>query len=196
MQAKQGVIISINKHENAIQAFPRRMVVTTASCNVCHTRLDFNYLVAASQNTELCSLCHNPTFAASPPAKSSAGTLPQPFDFKLWIHKIHKGDKAIVPVTFPLNTGDIRFPGDLSDCKKCHIEGTNLLPLKNGVKGVTLTVDGIIVKTMGPITTVCSSCHDQTSSLEHIDVMTSSKGFETCNNCHAEGKDFAVSKKH
>ena len=189
-----GKVVFVPVTDNT--AVPRRIVVTTEKCNACHTRLDFINHVSARQNTELCSLCHNPTFAASPPVTSPAGTLPQPVDFKLWIHKIHKGDEASEPITFPINTGDLGFPGDLSNCQKCHVAGTNLLPLKDSVKGVTISVDGKVVKTTAPITTVCSSCHDQTSSVEHIDVMTSSRGYETCNNCHAEGKDFAVSKKH
>ena len=175
------------------KAVPRRTVVATANCQACHTKIDFIH-GTARQTTEFCVLCHNPTLV-------DRRSMAQPFaaDFKSWIHKIHSGDEAAAPIKVGanFNSGEIRFPGDLRNCNKCHVPGANLLPLKTGVQGETLTFsNGTVFKKVGAITAVCSSCHDATTPQDHMQTMTSSSGAETCNVCHAEGRDFAVSKVH
>jgi predicted CXXCH cytochrome family protein len=44
--------------------------------------------------------------------------------------------------------------------------------------------------------TVCSSCHDSTDSMTHIDAMTTSQGAESCITCHGAGQVFGVDTVH
>ena len=173
----------------------RRISVALKNCDTCHTKIDFIH-DGVRQATELCVMCHNPTFMADPPAGSADGTLPTSLDFKSIIHKIHKGDDAISSVTVgPLTTGEKRFPGDLRNCLKCHVQGGSTLPLQAAVQGNTYSLNGKVVKTTAPITTVCASCHDYLDAVDHMNVMNLSTR-ESCTVCHSESREFAVSKVH
>ena len=172
------------------KAVARRTVVDLKNCQACHTKIDFIH-GTARQNTELCVLCHNPTFTAAPPTGSPNGTARVPIDFKYMIHRIHEGEEQTVPYKFSrYDFSEVLFPGDLRNCAKCHVTGSNTLPMKSGVQG------SVAIKTTSPVTTVCSSCHDTTAAAGHMDINTSQKGVETCNVCHAEGREVAISKAH
>ncbi len=174
------------------KAVARRTVVNLKSCESCHTQLDF-FHGTARRNTELCVLCHNPTFT-SPARDPAIGTANVPIDFKYMIHRIHEGEEQSVPYKFgarrTYDFSEVLFPGDLRNCGKCHVAGTNTLPMKDGIQG------SVVIKSTSPVTTVCSSCHDTKAAAGHMDINTSQKGVETCNVCHAEGREVAVSTAH
>ena len=186
-------------------AVARRTVVTTEKCEVCHTRIDFIH-GGSRQAAEFCSMCHNPTFFANPPAGSANGTLPTALDFKSFMHKVHSGEDATNParVGSAFNTADILFPGDRRNCVKCHVTGANLLPMKPSIQGNTYLLSGKAVKTNGPITSACSGCHDTPAATGHMALQTISTTVsttlsttvETCNVCHAENRQFSVSTAH
>jgi OmcA/MtrC family decaheme c-type cytochrome len=128
---------------------------------------------------------------------------PETVHFKVLVHKIHRGEELENEYTVysgrgAFRTNEVRFPGDLKDCTKCHLTGTNLLPLRSGLLP---TLDprgpmrGLADPTM-PIAAACTACHDSLSTAAHTATMTAGGTQEACLTCHGEGKDFAVSKMH
>jgi OmcA/MtrC family decaheme c-type cytochrome len=120
-----------------------REIVETANCNQCH-----NQLVAHGSRieTKLCVTCHNP-------GSWIAGTPNTTVDFKVYIHKIHRGEElpSVVAGT-PYKIGsadfsDVVFPQDIRNCTKCH----------NGAD--TNTAQGDNWETH-PSIQACGSCHD------------------------------------
>ncbi len=177
-------------------AVARRTVVDLKKCETCHTAVDFIH-GTARRDTQFCVLCHNPTFAANPPANAPNGTLPVSIDFKVMIHRIHQGEEQTVPYRFTrFDFSEVLYPGDLRNCLKCHTTNAQLLPLKTGVQGNIISQGGKVVKTTSPITAICSSCHDTSAAGAHIELNTTPKGVEACNVCHAEGREVSVSKAH
>jgi len=139
-------------------------------------------------------------------------------DFKTMVHGIHAGavrENALQVVGFRGFTTYVYeepFPGDISNCLSCHTEDGFTLPLPDGVLGTTIDtgadhaspLDDTVVT---PITAVCSSCHDgQTAAAHMIDnggsfdtrqvAIDSGEVVETCNVCHATGRDADVAVKH
>jgi OmcA/MtrC family decaheme c-type cytochrome len=130
---------------------PRRTVVETERCTVCHGEFskDFNVHGGTRNDTEYCALCHNPAFDTLsrqlPPVGETATTTS--VDFKIFIHRIHRGEDLTTPFvlygpprgTFPNQTenptdfGELRFPGDLRNCEECHRPATYVLDPGKGV---------------------------------------------------------------
>ncbi len=185
---------------------PRRKVVLRDNCNQCHLDIGNPAGLAvhggSRRNTEYCVLCHNPTLsdADNHPASAGAPTLIQ---WKMLIHRVHTGQDGSSPFLLygtngqPTDLGTVRFPGDRADCVKCHDKNTYLLPLPKGVQPATATTSkGQLVATVQPIAAACTACHDAASVKGHASLMTTSAGNETCDVCHGEGKEFAVSQVH
>ncbi|MDP2998683.1 MAG: OmcA/MtrC family decaheme c-type cytochrome, partial [Bryobacterales bacterium] len=121
------------------KVLPRRTVVQIEKCNSCHLQLEFH---GRNRNqTEYCVRCHNvnQTDAAGRPA--AAGPA-QAITFKVMIHSIHTG--ADLTREFAIYSGsgrkfdfsDVRFPGDRRNCAKCHVNGSEQLPLPDYVSKV------------------------------------------------------------
>ncbi|MBI4297961.1 MAG: OmcA/MtrC family decaheme c-type cytochrome, partial [Chloroflexi bacterium] len=77
-------------------AVPRRQVVATSKCNVCHGEIAFH---GGGRRTpsELCILCHNPSNVDNPAGVTAANggpidAAPESINFKLMIHRIHTGE--------------------------------------------------------------------------------------------------------
>ncbi len=185
---------------------PRRKVVLRDNCNQCHKDLGnpagFSVHGGSRRNTEYCVLCHNPTLSDADNHPTSAGP-PTQLQWKVLVHRVHTGQDGASPYLLygsngkPTDLGDVRFPGDRADCVKCHDKNTYLLPLPKGAQPATATTSkGQLVQTVQPITAACTACHDAASVKGHASLMTASDQGETCEVCHGEGKDFAVSKVH
>lgn len=124
-----------------------REMVTTESCNQCHTRLSFHGNIR--REVQLCILCHNPgTFDAE-----TGNSL----DFPELIHKIHRG--ADLP-SFVLDEepyqisgfrdsvhdySTVHFPMDVRNCSVCHGDAPQ----------------GALHET-APTIEACAACHDRT----------------------------------
>ncbi|MBI3962923.1 MAG: OmcA/MtrC family decaheme c-type cytochrome [Deinococcus sp.] len=186
------------------QPVPRRAVVDRANCNQCH--LDLGNPAGISihggirRSTEYCVLCHNPnhTDEARRPQEEMP---PESVHFKYMIHSLHMGAERLVPTEFigfaTAKTEEVRFPADQRNCENCHIPGTNLLPLPEGVLPTMITQAGQVVKVMQPITAACTACHTGRPGADaHEETMTSSTGAEACAVCHGRGREFAVEKVH
>jgi OmcA/MtrC family decaheme c-type cytochrome len=193
---------------------PRRQVVDIAKCNGCHSNLSLH---GENRNQiEQCVLCHNSNendaarrVVATNPADKNLP--PQSINFALMVHKIHTGEKmatefktSYVIVGFGGTHNDfseVRYPamtlaggvGNTATCDMCHINGSegNFPIGKNPVQDL----QGILVP--APATTsACTACHQQQSAVSHAQANTDPKFGESCDICHAAGKDFGIDKVH
>lgn len=202
----------------------RRVVVDEQLCGSCHGEFskDFNVHGGLRNQLEYCVLCHNPTESDADrrnrdPAEVAAGALTETIDFKVLIHKLHRGtDLAQTPyIVFGFGSGspgytkhefsELRFPGDLRICASCHVEETELIPPFPGTalptsrtqldpaSGEPVPADPAQT---APITSVCTACHDSESAVAHAQTQTAPDGTEACAVCHAEGRDEAISVVH
>ncbi len=188
---------------------PRRLVVDLANCNVCHNKLMLHGNLR--QNTQMCVICHNPNENDSQfrPADQNP---PESVDMKRMIHRIHTGDELVQQYTVygfggsVNNFNDVRFPGDLRACEKCHVAddahpaGTQqveedpppgLLPTQTLRDWYT---------PMQHYATACLGCHSSKPAAAHAFSMTATfpngDTAEACATCHGVDADFAVDKVH
>lgn len=175
---------------------PRRVVVSIAKCNSCHTKLSLHG--GNRDRIEQCVLCHNP--AATDVARRPASAGPaQSIEFALMIHRIHSGEELSREFAVYGN-GNVRhdynevlFPGDRRNCSACHVNGSENLPLREDL--VNVTDPRGLVSPMGPATAACTGCHDTRAAASHALTNTNAIG-ESCAVCHGPNADFAVSKAH
>lgn len=138
---------------------PRRDVVSTAKCEVCHDKFIKNHGHGGSRNaTEVCVICHNGNnplngtvvAAATPPATGFAATgiWGDSAHFKRSIHIWHKEQATNNKVTATLLGQGINFPaqfpltaayGDIGNCNVCHVN--NSYQHDRGVVGTSRTYD-------------------------------------------------------
>ena len=174
---------------------PRRQVVAIAKCNVCHTALAVHG--GMRNQTEYCVLCHNPNQTDASVRPATAGPA-QGINFALLVHKIHTGTNLANNFTVygfgssVNNFNGVLFPGDLTDCAKCHTGTSYELPI-----AATLPV----VNPQGPInpafptTSACTACHDNLATASHALSNTTTLG-EACQVCHGPGAAYAVDAVH
>jgi OmcA/MtrC family decaheme c-type cytochrome len=202
----------------------RRVVVDGQLCGNCHGEFskDFSIHGGLRNQMEYCVICHNPTESdvsrrRRDPAEVAAGALTATIDFKVLIHKIHRGEdleqKPYLVYGFgPAPAGytahdfsEVLFPGDLRICASCHVDGSELIPPYPGTALPTLrtqldpaTGDAVPADPpqTEPITAVCTACHDSEAAIAHAETQTAPDGAEACAVCHAEGRDVAISTAH
>jgi OmcA/MtrC family decaheme c-type cytochrome len=203
---------------------PRRVVVDNALCGNCHGEFskDFSVHGGSRNQVQYCVICHNSTESDSgrrsrDPAQVAAGALNETIDFKVLIHKIHRGEdleqKPYLVYGFGSGSpgytihdfSEVLFPGDLRICSSCHVEDSQLIPPYPGTALPTLLTQldpatGNSVPAdppqLEPITAVCTACHDSDAAMAHAETQTSTDGAEACPVCHSEGRDEAVSSVH
>ena len=161
-----------------------RDIVASAKCNECHNQLTAH---GTRVDTRLCVTCHNP-------GSWVAGTPNTAVDFKVMIHKIHKGaslPSVVAGTPYLVNGTDfskVTLPQDVRNCTKCH----------DGTPGAAnATAQGDNWKNQ-PSMEACGSCHDDVyfgakpdpakpyQTVAHPGgVMTDNS---TCALCHAAGK--------
>jgi len=202
----------------------RRTVVDVQLCGSCHGEFskDFSVHGGSRNQVEYCVLCHNPNASDADrrdrdPAQVAAGALTATIDFKVLIHKIHRGENLEQKpyIVYGFGSGspgysihdfsEVLFPGDLRICESCHVEGSQLIPPYPGTALPTLRTQldpatGAAVPAdpprTEPITSVCTACHDSDAAIAHAQTQTAPDGAEACAVCHAEGRDEAVSAVH
>jgi len=202
----------------------RRTVVDQQLCGNCHGEFskDFSVHGGSRNQTQYCVLCHNPTASDAnrrnrDPAQVAAGALTATIDFKVLIHKIHRGENLEQKpyLVYGFGSGspgytvhdfsEVRFPGDLRICESCHVDGSELIPpypdtalptsrtQLDPATGNPVPADPPQTE---PITAVCTACHDSDAAIAHAATQTAPDGAESCPVCHAEGRDVAVSVVH
>jgi OmcA/MtrC family decaheme c-type cytochrome len=192
----------------------RRTVVAIQKCNGCHSFLSMH---GENRNQiEQCVLCHNPSENDSPTRglTKDPTQLALPFqsvNFALMIHNIHTGEqlkeqnRTYVVVGFGGSVNDfseVRYPamsrtgavGERRNCSMCHVNGSEQLPLQDGLNQVTQPQGPMT--TMGPTTAACTACHGDRDALAHTSLQTSAQFGESCAVCHGTGADFEVDKVH
>ena len=190
--ANQQIYFSVDGSKLA----QRRKVVDLAKCNSCHSNLSLH---GDNRNRiEQCVLCHNPNQTDRTNRPASAG-VPQAVNFALMIHKIHTGENLEREYTVYGNGGskndysDVLFPGDRRDCSKCHVNGSEHLPLNDSLLPVTDPRG--IVNSVGAATSACTGCHTGLATAAHAQSNTTSLG-ESCAVCHSNTAEFSVDKVH
>jgi OmcA/MtrC family decaheme c-type cytochrome len=124
------------------------------------------------------------------------------------------GPTVASPLGTPLDFGTVRFPGQTKACWACHAGTSYMLPLSAGQipTKVTQTLacnDGVqnpaaycsnrsvaAEMFLGPASAACTACHDKSSTMAHVQVMTGPGGQESCETCHGSGKQFDVQVVH
>jgi len=199
---------------------PRRKVVAQANCEVCHERLSHH---GARLRVDYCLLCHAPdeTDWTVRPKDTTSGnvSLPATWDaieertvhFKVLIHRMHTGVSAggsvslelsepyLVSSKTPVFLDFVRFPGNLSQCTLCHLDGAFLVENVPADAAPTVANETGVVLHQGkgthvpgeparpPITAACMGCHDTGTALVHCNRYTTAAGVEQCAQCHSKG---------
>ena len=200
---KQQVVRDVGQNQlidfsvDGTPAQPHAEEVTTQTCNSCHVQLAAHGTIR--NEVKYCLLCHNPnsTDAAQRPADQMPA---QTIDFPVLIHRIHTGENQKSPyVVFgfgkqPVDFSEVRYPGDRRDCAKCHVNGSQQIP----VSGERLNVvnPAGFINPEGPITAACTGCHSSQSAASHAASNTSSAFGESCTVCHMGDAAFAVDRVH
>jgi OmcA/MtrC family decaheme c-type cytochrome len=157
-----------------------REIVRTGKCNECHNQLAVHG--GTRVETKLCVTCHNP-------GSWVAGAPNTPVDFKVMIHKIHRG--ANLPSVlgpdgvagtaddgkYAIGTSDfstVAFPQDIRNCTKCH----------DGTDPATPQGDNWKIQ---PSREACGSCHDNVNFATGVGHAGGIKDNSTCLACHSSG---------
>ncbi|MEK7406052.1 MAG: OmcA/MtrC family decaheme c-type cytochrome [Acidobacteriota bacterium] len=174
---------------------PRRQVVAIEKCNECHYSLGMHG--NGRNRTEHCVQCHNPSLTDAT-GSAAAGVQPGPLLFRYMIHRIHTGRESREPFivyarTRQYNFGELRFPGDRRNCAKCHVNGSEQLPLPEDLPNVNNPRGPL--NPMGPAAAACLGCHTETAAAAHALSMTTTIG-EACAACHGRNAEFSVNRVH
>ncbi len=205
----------------------RREPVEIQRCAVCHGVFSKDFLVHGGirNDTAYCPVCHNPTndtlSRQLPPEGETATT--SPIDFKVMIHKIHRGENLTKPYVLydrptgqfpnqteaPVEFSELLFPGDLRDCEECHLPGTYVLSSGQGVlqPGVLPTTTRefmrgartktvVDVFTTPPTISVCTSCHDDVDFTTGANHPAGPQKESSCVACHGVGRPLSVEAEH
>lgn len=206
---------SINEPDGV--AVPRRKVVSIDNCNVCHA-IKINHGSNRTNDTQGCVGCHNPRntdkvvrdIAQNPPTD---GKDEESLDFKRLIHAVHASAFRENPLqvvgfggrsTHVFDEEEVLFPGRLSNCRTCHVEGGWRLPLGANVLASTIDTGADIADPsddtmITPTASVCSSCHDGDLARGHMEqnggdfsatltTIASGASTEACAICHGPGR--------
>jgi OmcA/MtrC family decaheme c-type cytochrome len=164
----------------------RRQIVALEKCNACHGSLAFH---GDARNTiENCVTCHNPT------AVAGSGAAAVSIDFKVMIHRIHRGHSLTRPYAIGThNYNEVGYPGILSECAGCHVNNSERLPLRADLSPVR-DPNGPLNPLL-PEAAACTGCHDSRTTAAHVQANTTSLG-ESCATCHGPNAEFSVERVH
>jgi OmcA/MtrC family decaheme c-type cytochrome len=171
-----------------------REIVTTATCNNCHTMLKEHG--GGRVDTQYCVMCHNPG-TADPDSGNS-------LNMTVMIHKIHSGmtlqsiQTSGGPNTTPTlgigywivghnaslnNFNTVRFPQDTRNCQTCHVQGVATLP------------DAANYNTV-PTIEACGACHDTVNFATGANHAGGVANDSQCATCHAPTGGLSAASKH
>lgn len=171
---------------------PRRDVVTTAKCEVCHDRFIKNHGHGGSRNTtEVCVICHNGNNPLNTTVKAGVVTYAETAHFKRFIHMAHdelaqnnKSSTTLLGqgINFPAQEPNTAVYGQVKNCNVCH--ANNSYQQDKGIVGTSVTyavdlskdstsaaitdTDPSDNKVISPRATVCSSCHTSDTAKNHM----------------------------
>jgi hypothetical protein len=187
---------------------PHPVEIAQANCNSCHFALSAHG--GFRQNVQYCLVCHNPT-ATDASVRPAAQAPAQSIDLPVLIHRLHFGDEGTAlaadepPVQFtPFiiygfrgsvnDFSDVRFPGDLKDCAKCHVNDSQQLPVP--ATRIAVNSPRAFINPAPPITAACTACHIELDASAHASTNTSPTLGEACAVCHGPDAAFSVDAVH
>lgn len=206
-------------------ASARRESVSIEQCQACHQTLSLHG-TNRSNDIGTCVTCHNARntdrqvreIASNPPTD---GKDEESIDFKTMVHAIHAPSMRENPLqvvgfrgfsTHVYDEEHVHYPGDLSNCQACHVDGGYQLPLASGVLGNTIDTgtdhespaDDTVIT---PASAVCYACHENDVAKAHMegnggnfsttqDAIDSGEVVEQCEVCHAPGRSADVDVAH
>ena len=171
-----------------------REIVTTATCNNCHTMLKEHG--GGRVDTQYCVMCHNPG-TADPDSGNS-------LNMTVMIHKIHSGitlpsiQTSGGPDTTPTlgigywivgnkaslnNFNTVLFPQDTRNCQTCHVQGIATLP------------DAANYNTV-PTIEACGACHDTVNFATGANHAGGVANDSQCATCHSPTSGLSAASKH
>ncbi len=174
--------------DGATTGLTARDIVQTASCNECHGKLAEHG--GGRIETKYCVTCHNPGTTDA----NSGNTV----DFKVMIHKIHRGEFLPSVVTggeyaiwgfgdTQHDYSDVVLPQDIRNCVKCHDAADSATPQAGNWE-------------TQPSRAACGACHDDVNfvtGLNHTANNVPEPDDSQCTVCHsATGFPGSVSSTH
>jgi hypothetical protein len=75
------------------------------------------------------------------------------------------------------------------------VRETNELPLPSGLLPTLIPQPGGSAAEVPPVTAACTGCHTKPSAKAHMETQIA-RGQESCEVCHAAGREFSVAKVH
>jgi OmcA/MtrC family decaheme c-type cytochrome len=134
--------------------------------------------------------------AVRPAAQMPAQTI----DLRHMVHRIHLGEENEYEYTVygrgsvAYDFTEVRYPGDLRSCDRCHVNNSERLPLRPNL--LPVTSPRTLLNPMGPATAACLGCHTSVAAAAHALTNTSDKLGEACAACHGSNSEFSVQRVH
>lgn len=156
-------------------------IAATANCNRCHDPLAIHG--GGRQEVKYCVTCHN----AGSVDPDSTNTV----DFKVMIHKIHRGanlpsvemGQPYVIYGFrnsPHDYSHVKFPQDIRNCVNCHVGSATGADLDYSLTETAQGDNWSLYATQA----ACGSCHDDVDFATHAGGQPDDSN---CDSCHSEG---------
>ena len=147
-----------------------------------------NRTIDATTGVVICTICHNSANSdlnrrPADLALTDDNKKEEAIDLKRMIHRIHAGrDTTTGFIEIFGFSGSNKFAGEfppgnaLNNCENCHAAGTYTLPLADGMQGTTISSGASLTDhaddlNISPNTAVCSTCHDSSGALTHMQVL-------------------------
>lgn len=225
----------------------RRVVVDMNGCLSCHESLELHG-GSRMNNPQICIICHNPNLSSSGRTLTEGNVSQNVVDvlgedpllypeatnnFKDMIHGIHAASVRSTDYEFVrargtgyyYNWSEVTFPGDPSNCAKCHDGDTYTTDLPSNVLMSTdVTTDGFNATeadveaardskpndtdlVITPIAAACTACHDTPLAEAHMghngagvrverSTVNAGQTLEACDLCHGTDRLADVEKMH
>jgi OmcA/MtrC family decaheme c-type cytochrome len=172
---------------------PRRSIVAVEKCNGCHDA--FAVHGGFRQNPQYCVFCHNTGGVDDRTARfESSSAFAEPLDFRVMIHKVHRGEQLTQPYAIggdlptvsnpagaPTSFNGVRYPRSTGDCEACHASKNWTLPMDRSGSYAPSTASEMICSEDPAIDTnaFCDGASWAASSTTKIPPETS-----VCTSCH------------
>jgi OmcA/MtrC family decaheme c-type cytochrome len=166
---------------------PRRQVVDSAKCSLCHDSSGQGISLHGQNrtgDTQICAICHNANNTdinqrPADPMLALDGKKEEAIDFKRMIHQIHSGaelEEGVVIYGFGGNPHDYRnveFIGNLMNCETCHVPGAYETMDANDALATTIDSGADVADpgddlNISSTAAVCSACHDSDVAEDHM----------------------------
>jgi hypothetical protein len=153
-------------------------VVGASACNACHDEVSFHG--GNRKGFQTCIQCHGSAGTEHTQGYEEQAAPSSPVISVEFRHFLHAAHADVFP----------SLPGGVQNCTACHGEGNRAW------------FD--VAERVHPDQTVptrayyvaCSSCHDSSAAIAHMDVNTSPAGAESCAVCHGTGGQYPVEHSH